>query len=811
MSIKLTCDQQRALTHMTDKKNVFITGSGGTGKCHGFNTPIMMYTGNIKMVQDIKVGDQLMGDDSNIRNVLSICKGKEDMYKIKQVKGDDYIVNESHILSLVVGSTRHKNKNIIINGTKYKKGEIIDISVKDYLNLSNTKKKSVINGYKVPIIFKEKQIPIDPYLLGIWLGDGHSVGTGFTNQDAEILKYLANKLPEYNCYLQYNKSANYGYRMNGIWKGKNNNNILNSLKDLNLINNKHIPDIYKYNSRENQLKLLAGLLDTDGYYNNDSNIYEIIQKNRQLAEDINYISRCLGFTSNIVECKKSCTYKEEKREGTYYKQSIYGKGIEEIPCLIKRKQARIRQQIKNNLYTGITIEKVEQSYYDQGPEYEYYYGFEIDGNHRFLLGDHTVAHNSKLIDSYYDIAIKQYGTDKVYKTSTTGVSALLIGGKTIHSWAGIMLGNKPVEDLIKYMKYPIKLRWRKTKVLFIDEISMLSPELFDKLNEIGKVLKGSGKPFGGIQIIISGDFFQLPVVKSNKFCFEAETWNEVIDETVNLKKIIRQSDEGFQKLLNEVRLGICSDETANILRSRVNVDLTNDNGIKPTRLFPKNNDADKINLDKINRLIGKRKMKYCTYKALFQITFNNTKKSNQEIIDKYKNAMDNLIPDTIVLSVGSQIMFKKNIDEQIANGTRGVIVDLIKTDVMVGKNMKNITVPKVRLLNGTERIIGPESFSYKIEEEFEISKIQIPLKLAWASTIHSSQGMTLDCVEADIGENIFEYGQAYVVLSRVKSLEGLSLIAFNPHSIMAHPKVLEKFGNIDEKKGIEKYFRKLTN
>ena len=429
------------------------------------------------------------------------------------------------------------------------------------------------------------------------------------------------------------------------------------------------------------------------------------------------------------------------------------------------------------------------------------------GKNVFVMGSGGTG-KSYLVDVYYDMAVKYYGQDRVYKTSTTGVSAILIGGKTIHSWAGIMLGKKPVEEILQKMKYPIKLRWRKTKVLFIDEISMLHPDVFDKLNEIGKALKGSHKPFGGIQVIITGDFFQLPVVKSSKFCFESESWREVVKETIHLKKIIRQTDKTFQDMLNEIRLGICSEETSRILRSRLNVDLTNDNGVKPTRLFPKNNDANKINIDKLNRLIKKRKMKYCTYTASYTLNFNHTKRSSEQLIEQYKNSLNNFISDRIVLSVGSQIMFKKNIDEQVANGTRGVIVDLIKTEVMVGKTTKNITVPKVRLLNGTERIVEPVSFLYTVEDEFEIAKIQMPLKLAWATTIHSSQGMTLDCVEADIGDDVFEFGQAYVVLSRVRSLEGLSLINFNPHSIMAHPKVIEKFKNIDEKKGIEKFFRK---
>jgi len=150
------------------------------------------------------------------------------------------------------------------------------------------------------------------------------------------------------------------------------------------VNNKHVPDLYKYNSRENQLKLLAGILDTDGSYHDCT--YDIIQKNLRLAQDIQYIVRSLGLSSTIVSCVKSCMYLGKKCEGTYYRQQIYGNGIHEIPCLIKRKQATARTQIKNNLYCSIKVEE----YYETNPESKHCYEFTIDENQRFLLADFTV-------------------------------------------------------------------------------------------------------------------------------------------------------------------------------------------------------------------------------------------------------------------------------------------------------------------------------------------------------------------------------------------------------------------------------------
>lgn len=374
-----------------------LSGSSGSGKCLGYNTPVMMFNGKIKMVQDIDIGELIMGDDNTPRNVLSVTKGKEKMYKIIQNNGDDYVVNESHILSLKIGhignsgSTKKLNECRIINNNRYKYGDIIDISVKDYNKLS-TKCKNYLRGFKVPIEFKKQEVSLDPYLLGLWLGDGGSDGFRITNQDSKILKYLSNKLTEYKCHLSY-AGSKYDYRIVGH---KNVNTFKNILKDLNLINNKHIPDIYKYNSRENQLKILAGLLDTDGYYDKNKKYYEITQKNKQLAYDILYIVRSLGFKSSINIINKGCVYKNEKKIGTYYRIYIGGRKLYEIPCLITRKIAEENLNLNHDVTYCIKVEEVEKEYYFYGENYKYYYGFEIDGNKRFVLGDCTVTHNTTI-------------------------------------------------------------------------------------------------------------------------------------------------------------------------------------------------------------------------------------------------------------------------------------------------------------------------------------------------------------------------------------------------------------------------------
>jgi superfamily II DNA or RNA helicase len=282
----------------------------GWGKCLEIDTPIIMFDGSIKKVQDIVVGDVLMGDDSTPRNVLSLARGREQMYKITNTQGDSYTVNESHILSLKCFSNY---------GNKYKKGEIVDISVKDYLNLPKSfhGKKAPLLGYKVGINFSKINIDSDPYLFGFHLED-------------------------------------------------------------NLTNNKYIPHEYKCNDRQTRLNLLAGIIDSHGYIK--GNGYEIIQKNNTLADDIVYLCRSLGFS-----CYSKIITKEKEKDEEYNRISIYGSGLENIPVLNEQKKISKKNQIKDSLVSRINIEKLEV---DQ------YYGFCIDGNRRFLLGDFTVTHNT---------------------------------------------------------------------------------------------------------------------------------------------------------------------------------------------------------------------------------------------------------------------------------------------------------------------------------------------------------------------------------------------------------------------------------
>ena len=406
------------------------------------------------------------------------------------------------------------------------------------------------------------------------------------------------------------------------------------------------------------------------------------------------------------------------------------------------------------------------------------YSYITNGKNIFLTGPAGVGKTS-IIKLYKSI----HNNKNIVVTSTTGTSALLINGITFHSYLGIGCGNDSIDYLLNKInsKQWLKKRWKQIECLFIDEVSMLDPILFDKLEEIARKIRNNNSVFGGIQIILSGDFLQLPCVGTNNFCFQSKSWDICIDNTIYLDKIIRQCDNEFQNILNKIRLGNIDDDVKKILDKRLKVELKNCYGIKPTKLFSKNHDVNLYNENELDILSGDNREFY-----EYEMKVSIYASKNQEVIkDKfYKNTN---LQNTLQLCVGAQVMLLKNIDlnSGLANGSRGVITKFINN------------IPMVQFLNGQNRLI--DFLEQDIEENGELilSAKQIPLKVAYALSIHKSQGCSLDYAEIDLS-NIFEYGQAYVALSRVKNLEGLSISAINYELIKAHPIAVEYYKKISE-------------
>ena len=385
---------------------------------------------------------------------------------------------------------------------------------------------------------------------------------------------------------------------------------------------------------------------------------------------------------------------------------------------------------------------------------------------------------------------------RIQMCALTGCAALLLGhkAKTLHSWAGIGLGKESVSEL--YVKISrnrkAKRNWLCTDLLIIDEISMMTADLFDKLNELAKKIRSNKKPFGGIQLLLVGDFFQLPpVTKSSdaqsntKFAFESEAWLTAITSSVELTIIQRQKDEAFQKILKEARTGALTKESVKILNERQGRDWK-ENKIRPTLLFPRRAEVDMINDTNLKALQGR---KY-TYKARIVYDgktpdgFTEKDEAFQKALALFDSGAS--YSKELVLMLGAQVMLIANTapNEGLVNGSRGVITGFCSYSEL----------PIVEFVNGAKKTIG--SHTWPIEEYEFVSRSQIPLQLAFAVTTHKCQGSTLDSALVDIGSGIFEYGQAYVALSRVRSLEALYVHDFDKTAFRAHPKVKEFYSKL---------------
>lgn len=370
----------------------------------------------------------------------------------------------------------------------------------------------------------------------------------------------------------------------------------------------------------------------------------------------------------------------------------------------------------------------------------------------------------------------------VITTSTTGISALLIGGTTLHSYLGIGLGTSSVGALITkiHKKAYLRQRWKKLQTLIIDEISMLSPILFDKLEAIARAIRKDDRPFGGIQLVLSGDFLQLPVVGEDSFCFEAKSWEKCIDTIVYLTEIVRQDDQKFQQCLKEVRMGKLSRESKDLLKSCKNKVLENNLGIKPTKLFSTNAEVDEKNEEELD-ILAQDGRTFIQYDMEYDVY------TNDKYINVQKYCKDCTAPESIQLCVGAQVMLVWNLDIErgLVNGSRGVVTAFVEE------------MPRVQFLNGENCIIDYNIWEIMDKDTKLMSITQIPLKLAWNCTIHRGQGATLDYAIVDMN-SIFTYGQAYVALSRVKTINGLSIEGLHFKKIKSHPKAKQFYKKLEQ-------------
>ena len=353
--------------------------------CHAAGQLILMYDGSLKKVEDVEVGDKVMGPNSLPRTVTRLNRGEDELFDIVPIKGESFRVNSEHVLSLrrSYSSIRPTSKHKYKHRNRAIDEEIVNISVADYLQ----QKKAFKHKYKLyrsdPVLFAERDLPIDPYIFGLWLGDGSSNGPEFCSIDSEIVDAFSEYTALGHLELKLKRNSEDKcptYRLSGSGK-IGGNSFLNKLKQLNVIDNKHVPNIYKISSISQRLLLLAGLLDTDGCYY--EGVFDITQKNKQIADAIVYIARSLGFAAYVKPSYKVATNSKLKNPGLYYRVTITGE-IQDIPTRLLRKKAAQRKQIKNVRNVGFAVQSAGRGHF---------YGFTVDADHLYLLADFTVTHN----------------------------------------------------------------------------------------------------------------------------------------------------------------------------------------------------------------------------------------------------------------------------------------------------------------------------------------------------------------------------------------------------------------------------------
>ncbi|VDB85347.1 unnamed protein product [Peniophora sp. CBMAI 1063] len=417
--------------------------------------------------------------------------------------------------------------------------------------------------------------------------------------------------------------------------------------------------------------------------------------------------------------------------------------------------------------------------------------------------------------------------EAVAVTASTGMAASNVGGQTIHAWGAI---SPTVEDMNKLERdircaKPALARWKKTVVLVIDEVSMVDGHLFDRIAGLAvRLRKQSQRPLGGIQLVITGDFFQLPPVTKNGkqpfFAFESEAWKKVIDHTVVLTQVFRQKDTTFIDLLNELRHGTLTPSATDTFKQLSRPLGAGRGRAPPTELFPLRNEVERANAARLDAL------RTPPHRFIARDSGNASEERRKSIFESM------MAPQELVLKTGAQVMLIRNVDDRrhLVNGSVGRVLGFfpaqggkangVVRDIVLDADGKLVSnAPVKREGNKEDKKSRPsgaglseEKFPYVefltpsgrvtvlvTRDEFRVEdsegkvlarRLQVPLILAWAISIHKSQGQTIQRVKIDLGR-VFEKGQSYVALSRAATMDGLQVLGFDPKKVVAHPKVIE--------------------
>ncbi len=400
------------------------------------------------------------------------------------------------------------------------------------------------------------------------------------------------------------------------------------------------------------------------------------------------------------------------------------------------------------------------------------------GHNVFLTGQ-AGSGKTYLLNQYISY-LKQLNIG-VAVTASTGISATHMGGTTIHSWAGIGIKDsmtpKELRGLLR--KRNLSERVQKTNVLIIDEISMLHSYRLDLVETVVRMMKGNFEPFGGMQVVLCGDFFQLPPVTkegnpADYFAFKSSSWDGMDIRVCYLETQYRQTDREYSTVLNEIRADAVHQGTIETLRKRYQASF---GGRKITKLYTHNSDVDAINDYELSRLPGEAKHFYMQSRGV------------EKLIKELKRNC--LAPEDLMLKEKAVVIFvKNNFNRGYVNGTMGVV-----------EGFDEYGNPVVKTNKGDVITALPESWRFEEDSRVVAEISQVPLRLAWAITVHKSQGMSLDAAEVDLSKT-FEAGMGYVALSRIRELRGLRLMGLNDLALKIHPEVFEvdqQFVNLSKK------------
>lgn len=444
------------------------------------------------------------------------------------------------------------------------------------------------------------------------------------------------------------------------------------------------------------------------------------------------------------------------------------------------------------------------------------------GKNLFITGPGGVG-KTRLIHTFVDYTYKNAKTtDNVDKMiavcAMTGTASLLLNCKarTLHSWSGLKLAKGDKATIISNVlrNRNAKAVWKSCKILIVDEVSMMSVKIFELCEEIARIVRRSSRPFGGIQVIFTGDFFQLPPVGnaldpySERFCFESSQWYNVFpkENHIELTTMFRQTDPKYIEILSQVRRGQLADENSAVLMERVKpgYDAEKHYGCVLTKLFPIRSKAEYVNqsmFSKIEAPVHRSEYTRVTNMDAFvdtgKVIPNEILIACMQLTSKDRDyELDRLLAsagcaEILELKVGAAVMCTYNVDMDlgICNGSQGVIIEITSDGIPIVKFSNGVRMPMKKHI-------------WQSDEYPTLAIMQTPLCLAWALTIHKIQGASMAMAEMDLGNAIFEYGQTYVALSRIRTLDGLYLSSFIPSKIKANPKVIAFYESISASKEI---------